>query len=157
MKCRWKHCKYGGEVDKDKAVKVGIAYFHPECYAERQAIQKIIDVWHERVDAYPMESMLRKMVNDLVLKQDVNAEFLLFALNYCIDHGWHLRYPAGLKHVAKNEDAQKAWEVQQSKILKRGMRRYTQIIEDEPFVLDLPDTKGLKNNNKPKFSSVLGV
>ena len=136
MKCRWKHCKYGGEVDKDKAVKVGIAYFHPECYAERQAIQKIIDVWHERVDAYPMESMLRKMVNDLVLKQNVDAEFLLFALNYCIDHGWKLHYPAGLKAVSKDDKAHKAWDkIQNKKLLGT---KSTVVIIDEFRMDDTP-------------------
>ena len=45
------------EVDKDEAVKVGIAYYHPQCYAEKEAIQKIIDVWHERVDPNPMEAI----------------------------------------------------------------------------------------------------
>lgn len=136
MKCRWKHCKFGGEVDKDKAVKVGIAYFHPECYAERESIQKIIDVWHEKVDAYPMESMLRKMVNDLVLKQNVNAEFLLFALNYCLDNGWNLRHPAGLKAVSKDDKAHKAWDkIQNKKLL--GNNTSTVII-DEFRMDDIP-------------------
>ena len=155
MKCRWKHCKYGGEVDKDKAVKVGIAYFHPECYAERQAIQKIIDVWHERVDAYPMESMLRKMVNDLVLKQNVNAEFLLFALNYCLDNGWNLRYPAGLKAVSKDDKARKAWDVRQERIIKKKMKEQTEQ-NDSIMDFNLPKTNS-SYSNKPKFSSVLGV
>ena len=40
-----------------------------------------------------------------MLKQNVNAEFLLFALNYCLDNGWNLRYPAGLKAVSKDDKA----------------------------------------------------
>lgn len=136
MKCRWKHCKFGGEVDKDKAVQIGLSYFHPECYAERESIQKIIDTWHERVDAYPIESMLRKMVNDLVLKQNVNAEFLLFALNYCLDNGWNLRHPAGLKAVSKDDKAHKAWDKKQNK--KLGTKAATKItdefrMDDTPF------------------------
>ena len=136
MKCRWKHCKYGGEVDKDKAVKVGIAYYHPECYAEREAIQKIIDTWHERIDANPMEAMLRKMVNDLVLKQNVDAEFLLFALNYCLDHGWKLHYPAGLKAVSKDIKAHGAWEAQRNKVYTRGLRAKTSLYDDAPLDMD---------------------
>ena len=150
MKCRWKHCKYGGEVDKDKAVKVGIAYFHPECYAERESIQKIIDVWHERIDAYPMESMLRKMVNDLVLKQNVNAEFLLFALNYCLDHGWNLHHPAGLKAVSKDFKAKTAWETKQKKSSQGTKARV--VINDE-FKLD--DAFTFKPQNAVGFGDIL--
>ena len=157
MKCRWKHCKYGGEVSKDEAVQVGIAYFHPQCYAEKEAIQKIIDVYHKRVDAHPIEGFLRKTVNDLVLKEDVNAEFLLFALNYCLDHGWKLRYPAGLKYVAKDDKSRSIWEAQQDKIIKQQIKAQT-TTENNDFVVDfsLPKTKN-SNTNKPKFSSVLGV
>lgn len=155
MKCRWKHCKFGGEVDKDKAVKVGIAYYHPECYAERESIQKIIDVWHERVDAYPMESMLRKMVNDLVLKQNVNAEFLLFALNYCLNNGWNIRDPRVLKAVSKDDKASKAWDSRQERIIKQKMKEQaTQ--NDSIMDFNLPKTNS-SYSNKPKFSSVLGV
>lgn len=155
MKCRWKHCKFGGEVDKDKAVQIGLSYFHPECYAERESIQKIIDTWHERVDAYPMESMLRKMVNDLVLKQNVNAEFLLFALNYCLDHGWNLRHPAGLKAVSKDDKARKAWDARQERIIKKKMKEQTEQ-NDSIMDFNLPKTNS-SYSNKPKFSSVLGV
>lgn len=133
MKCRWKHCKYGGEVNKDEAIQVGIAYYHPQCYAEKESIQKIIDVFHERVDAHPLESFLRKTVNDLVLKENVDAEYLLFALNYCLDHGWKLRYPAGLKHVAKSGDAEKAWQIKQKKSSQGTKARV--VINDE-FKLD---------------------
>lgn len=150
MKCRWKHCKYGGEVDKDEAVKVGIAYYHPQCYAEKEAIQKIIDVWHERVDPNPMEAILRKSVNDLILNQNVDGDFLLFALNYCLDNKWNIRNPFVLKAVSKDTKAIKAWEEEQNKAIKRGLRAQTSVYDEAPldFEFDLPVTNKTKQTHK---------
>lgn len=111
MKCRYSHCKHGGEVKIEDAVKVGKnTYWHPDCLAEKNAMAEIIDVWVKRIDEHPIFSLLRKTVDDLVYKEGNDAECLLFSLNYCIDHGWNLRYPSGLRYVAKNGDAKQEWE-----------------------------------------------
>ena len=110
MKCGYSHCKHGGEVDKAAAVKEGTRYYHPDCLREKQAITEIIDVYHKRVDQHPIENFLRKVVNDLVLKDGYGAEFLLFALKYCLDHGWTLHSPNGLRYVARDGTAKKEWD-----------------------------------------------
>ena len=109
MKCAWSHCRHGGEVNKEDAVKKGTRYFHPDCLREKDAINEIIKVYHERVDDKPIENFLRKTINDLVFKDENSAEFLLFALNYCLDNGWSLHSPNGLRYVAKDVVSKKEW------------------------------------------------
>lgn len=160
MKCRWKHCSHGGEVAKDEAVKDGVSYYHKDCYEQKKAFMEIVDVFHQRVDPHPIEKYLRFAINKLVFEEDVDPRFLLFALNYCLDHGWNLHHPAGLKSVVKNTDAQKAWKEKQDRKLIRGLRRKTSIIDDYVDIgLNLPELPNVKqnSNNKNKFSSVLGV
>lgn len=147
MKCRWSHCKHGGEVNKDDAVKDGSAYYHADCYAEKKAIQDIIDLYHEKVDANPIENYLRKTVNDLIFKDGNAAEYLLFAFRYCLNNGWHLHTPSGLRYVAKDGTAKDAWN---KKITR-------------PVTVDFPTIKddgGTSFTYKPQkqtsFSDILG-
>ena len=157
MKCRWSHCRHGGEVDRDLAVKEGAAYYHPDCYAEKKAIQGIIDLYHERVDAAPIENYLRKTINDLIFKDGNTAEYLLFAFNYCLNNGWHLHTPSGLRYVAKDGTAKAAWNkkasIKASKEIQQQTKNDTSI--ESEFDLDAtPITSSVTNKNK--FSSVLG-
>lgn len=114
FKCGYSHCKHGGEVNKEDGVLSGTRWFHPDCLAEKNAILEIIDVWYKRVDEHPIFTNLRRTIDNLVYKEGNDAEFLLFSLNYCLDHGWNLKHPPGLRYVAKNEDAKKAWEKQKA-------------------------------------------
>lgn len=156
MKCGWTHCKHGGEVDKENAVKKGARYFHPDCLREKDSINEIIKVYHERVDDHPIENFLRKTVNDLVFKDGNSAEFLLFALKYCLDHGWTLRSPNGLRYVAKDGISKKEWE----KLLNhnvnneyREKKRLT-MINDE-FSLDASSSFTFKPQKAFGFEDIL--
>lgn len=156
MKCRWSHCKHGGEVNKSEAVKEGSSYYHPECYAERKAINEIIRIYHEKVDAHPVESYLRGTINDLIYKQDVSAEFLLFALQFCIDHGWSLHTPGGLRYVAKDVTAKKTWvKMKDQETLRKLKDETTNIDVSEDW--SLPEIKTACKSSRTKFSNVLGV
>ena len=158
MKCRWTHCKHGGEVDKDDAVKVGSAYYHKDCYAEKEAIQNIINLYHEKVDPRPIESYLRGTVNSLIYKDKYSAEFLLYAFRYCLNSGWTFNHPAGLRHAVKNVNAKKAWDKEQEKKVQAALKeKQKTVLVNNEFVLDLP-TGGSSyvNNSRSKFESVLG-
>ena len=85
MKCRWSHCKHGGEVDKSEAVQVGSAYYHKDCYTEKKSIEDISAVYTERVDPNPIIPAIRKVINDLVFNKGYDAEYLLYAVKYCLD------------------------------------------------------------------------
>lgn len=114
FKCRWSHCKHGGEVRLDDAVKDGSSYYHKDCYEEKQNIQKIMDLYVERVDPNPIFSLLRKTVNDLVFKDGFGADYTLFALKYCLDNGWKIKHIPGLRYVVRDDKAKAAWERQLS-------------------------------------------
>ena len=109
MKCAYKYCQHGGTVDKADAVKVGTRYFHPDCLRISKAMTKIVELYHEKVDPNPIEAYLRRTINDIVYKDGCDAEYLLFALRYCLSHGWTLHTPSGLRYVAKDGIARKEW------------------------------------------------
>lgn len=111
MKCKYSHCKHDStEIKNGEEILVGKAsYYHKDCYEEMSAIKKIIDSYVERVDPHPIMSLLRKVINEIVYKNKVDASFLLFAFNYCLDNGWSISHPQGLYYVAKNNAAKQQW------------------------------------------------
>ena len=111
-KCRYSHCKHETpEIRDGEGILVGKGtYYHEDCYEEMTAIKNIIDVYVKRVDPHPIMALLRRIVNEIVYNQKVNAKYLLFALNYSVDHGWRISRPQGLYYVAKNNDAKRQWE-----------------------------------------------
>ena len=150
MKCGWKHCKHGGEVDKADAIKEGTRYYHPDCLREKKAMMEIVEIYHERIDEHPIETLLHRVVNDLVFKDGYGAEFLLFALKYCLDHGWTLRSPNGLRYVARDSSAKQEWE-------KRQMQKNNTVTQVEiSGETDYATTPIVNTNKQRGFASILG-
>ena len=160
MKCRWKHCRYGGEVDREDAVRVGeLSYYHKECYEEMKSIQAIVDLYHERVDAHPVENWLRKAVNDLVFKENNSAKYVLFSFKYCLNDGWKPFNPSCIKYAVKNSHAKQAWDKEQSKQKQIELKEHKKNeMNDYHFTLDLPSNNpAFINDSKSKFNSILVV
>lgn len=109
-KCRWAHCQHGGIVKATEAVRDGNAYYHQDCLEEKKTLQKIAEVYLERVDPRPIFNVLHKTINDIVFKDGFRADYFLFALNYCLDAGWNLRHVHGLRYVVRDPGAQDAWD-----------------------------------------------
>lgn len=86
---------------------------------------QIVDIWINAVDPHPIIARLRKCINNIVDKNDMDPKQLLFHLTWCLNNGWHLRYPEGLYHVAKCEEAAEAWR-----------KRNTKKIDEAAFVVD---------------------
>lgn len=109
MKCAYSHCLHGGDVSKEDGVLVGKRYYHKDCLTEKNNIQAVLDLYVQRVDPAPIFAQLRKTINEIVYKHDVDAGFLLFALKYYLDAGKQLNHPFGLHYVVKDKGAIDAW------------------------------------------------
>lgn len=161
MKCRWSHCKHGGEVSKEEAVHVGNMYYHKDCFQEKSNIDQIIELYKARVDPDPIIPALRKVINDLIFKKGFDSGYVLYALQYCMDNGWNLRYPAGMYYVVKNDSAKAAWDNKKRIASKKEFQReQADILNEKPTgMLDL-EVDNLAPTNKPRsgtnrFSSIL--
>lgn len=110
VKCRYKYCKHGSrDLDRNEAVLIGKStYYHKDCFKESRTIDKIIDTFATRVEPDPVFAALRKIVNNIVIKDKVDAEYLLFALNFAADHKM-IKHPPGLYYIAKNDRIKKEW------------------------------------------------
>lgn len=110
MKCRYSHCKHESkEIADGEGVRVGNAYYHEDCYKEKNDVDGVISLWCEKVDPIPIYSELRGVVNTLVYKRGYPAEKVLYFLRWALAHGYNIKHPPGLYYLMKNADAERSW------------------------------------------------
>lgn len=117
MKCRYKYCKLGGEVSKEEAIKDGRAYYHKECYQEKQNKKEIREII---LDQIPTETstLVSSIILDIVNKKNIDSNYVLFALKESIRSGFKIYNAKGLYTIANskiNKDKYKKLFIQQNK------------------------------------------
>lgn len=117
--CRFNHCKHETkEINKDEAVKIGAAYYHEDCAKNKKNIELTIKLFETYINTNPVYSQLRAVINNILFTKNVDSDFLVFALQYYIDHKIPLRYPQGLYYVIQNADAKQAFDKKASEKFK---------------------------------------
>ena len=79
MKCRYKHCKLGGEVEKEEAIKVGSAYYHKECRKEIEHKKQIEDLYYNKFKLNEHIGKVKSAINKYV--DEYGTEYVLYILN----------------------------------------------------------------------------
>ena len=131
VRCRYSHCKHSErELNKADAVRCGNTYYHADCYHEKETIDKILDTYVKLVDPHPVFGALRKIVSNLIYKQGVNADFILFALKRAAQEH-RINHPPGLYYVVKDQKTIEAWnrmlaEIQKPKVEFKVDADYTE-------------------------------
>lgn len=147
MKCRYKHCLHPNiPVKKEEAIKVGSAYYHPDCYELKNTVAEIVDFFTKEVNPDVVHMILVKTINNICFpkgKQGVPAERLLFQLKYYIKHGGKLQYPAGMYYVLQDRNSFEAWRKYKAEKKVNGA---SFVIDDEQN----SSKEGSVNIKKPK-------
>lgn len=95
IKCRYKYCKNNNTVDKEIAIKEGSAYYCPECYREKKLKQQIEQYYSVNMPPTSIQ-ILRKVINQLLYKNNYNAEYILFMLMKIYNNNLKINNPFGL-------------------------------------------------------------
>jgi len=83
MKCGYgDKCKYGGEVEKDKAVKIGNRYWHKKCAKEKDLKNRIIEEFYTKFKSNEPMVSARKAVSKYIHEMNYEAEYVLYCLLY---------------------------------------------------------------------------
>lgn len=155
VKCRYAHCFHETrELNAEEAVKSGVStYYHADCYKTKQDIEEITKVFAERVNKNVSFPLLIKTVNNLVFGRGIESGLVLYALNYCMDHGWKLQYPAGLYYCVQNMDAQKAYQNMKQKKLQQEQQKTPDVFAVQDSAVETFAYKTQKNRG---FNAILG-
>lgn len=95
IKCRYKHCKNGGNVNKEDAIKEGNSYYCKDCYKEKKTKQEIEEYYINNLPNTTIQ-ILRKVINDLLYKNNYEAEYVLFIIKKIHINRLKINNPFGL-------------------------------------------------------------
>lgn len=160
--CRYANCNHPDKkvnISTDQFVIDKRKYFHKNCFEafEREEaneaklkadIQLIKNMWIENISNTVVLSQLYLEINRLVRERNIDSDYVIYVLDYCINHKLNLRYPAGLKYYVDNAEIKSSYE--KTKIRK--------IIEQADFtVRETTDTAPKFSINKKQggFASIL--
>ena len=120
--CKYSHCLHNNrEIEKEKAVRVGNAYYHSDCLKTKEDIKEIVDLFKTHINPNPVYSQLQSVIKNIIFVKGVQSDFLLFGLRYYIEHKIPLNYPQGLYYVIQNKDVANAYNKTKTKEIKKSV------------------------------------
>ncbi len=153
MKCSYKQCKFGNEVDKEIAVKKGNRYYHKECLQEINNKEEIRRLFLENINQQEVVTSLNGVIKNLVDNKGISSEFLLFALRYVIKNKLQLNHAPGLFYIVNNEKIKQAYQKEKAELIAKE-------IKEEINKININENQEIEENlnikiRKPKFMQIL--
>ena len=151
-KCAWTHCPCNQVIeDMSDAVKDKTRYYHKDCLKQRNTINDIITLFTEQVNDKIVMSQLRNIINTLIFTEGFEAEYVLYAVRYAINHPYmKLTYPAGIRRICLDQNVLDIWEKTQN-------QKFMEQITSTTFIAD--DVRGEPSGNvvrkEKKWGSVI--
>lgn len=116
--CRWCVCKDTG----DELIEYGGKWYHEKCYKNSRNLIVINDIWCKTIDDKADYSSIARIVKDLVRKDNIDSDFLVFAVKYGAANKI-LKHPPGLRYLVKDYKIQKAFDKKKIKDKARKIKR----------------------------------
>lgn len=112
MKCRYKYCKSGGEVDREVAIKIGSAYYHKECRREIDHKKQIEDLYYNKFKLKEHMGQVKSAINKYV--DEYGTEYVLYILNQDIK----LNSIYGVSYYLRDNRFKQSFEREKAKLIK---------------------------------------
>lgn len=167
--CRYPKCKNlheTTELNRDDAIQGGKSFYHPDCYHTMQTVNAIRDTFIKEINPLltrQQVGMLVSTINNIIFSKKIDVDQLKFTVDYFIKNKpGALKYPAGLHYIIQDKDAIAAWKKEQERKTKNELVEHMQkAISQVNFDIELDfetdkNKCAYKQNNKSRFSSVLG-
>lgn len=140
--CRYKQCKHPTkeiDITMDEYVAKGNMYYHKDCYKAKEKgewkddktkadLQLIKNMWVEHISKTVVYSQLFRCLNDLI-SRNIESEYLVFVMQYCIEHKLNLNYPAGLNYFVDKKEIKDAYT--KKKLNTTGYKQSFVAVENE--------------------------
>ncbi len=131
MKCKYKQCKHGGEVDKSVAVKDGKSYYHKACFEEKNNKSQIRDIYYRYFQSKEPVTSVNTCISKLCEKMD--SEFVLYCLCQWIRQKRELKSIYGLSYVVANKDFESAYKKLKATEKVKEFKGEIEVVEAEPI------------------------
>lgn len=163
--CRYVCCPHGKKIDisKDNYKLVGkTMYYHDDCLRMKQSgdwkdektkadLQYIKNQWVLHINNTVIYSQLFRVLNDF-LARGIPSDYLVFVLDYVIEHNMKLNYPKGLEYYIDKQEIKDAYK--KSKLGRIDRLQFTIDLSEYDNPVEVKQSP--KIGNSPKgFASIL--
>lgn len=132
-KCAFKHCQHEPcEVSQGEAVKMGNRYMHKDCAEKSEYIQKTRDLYFEKISNTVVMKQLVSVLNNLVVKKNVDPKFLYFAVDFAVSNKIPIKSPYGLHYLIDNNRIKEMWNKKKANEIARQIREEAENTEPTP-------------------------
>ena len=144
MKCAYTYCKFGGNVDKEDAVKDKNRYWHKECHKEKELKNEIKNYYYDKFNSKEpiknVNSAIKKYIND----EKYDAGYVL----YCLKHkAKNLNSIYGLIYTLSYRQNEKDY--------KKYVASKTEIIFDQDVSYDfIEENRSVVSKNTSKWGDL---
>lgn len=129
-KCSYKYCQHEScDVSQDEAVKYNNRYMHKDCYKKNEMMVKTRDLYYEKVSSTVVMKQLVSVINNLVLKKEIDPSFLYFALDFAINNKIPIRSPYGLHYLIDNNRIKDLWKKKKSNEIIKHIKEEVEEVE----------------------------
>lgn len=105
----------------------------------------IFDLWCKRISNTVNYAALRQVLNEY-FERGISGDYMIFALQYVLDHKIPLRYPAGFRYILDKQEIKDAYQKQQAvKILKQQKEVKPRVTNAPQFALNREKSGGFGN------------
>lgn len=109
-KCGYNHCLHPNEpVSAEDAVIIGKKRFHKDCALTKAMIDECKSIYYQYIDNQSDYVQTVGVINNLVFKKQIEAEYVRFTLMWLAIKGGQLKSPYQLHYAVNNNHIKRAY------------------------------------------------
>ena len=129
--CGYAGCKYKNmpDINSDDCVVENGKHYHKDCYQIHKDIMLMCDLWSKNISDTVPFALVGKIIKELLSIPAVTSGYLVFMLQYIIDHKLPLRYPQGMRYYVDRQEIKDAYKKKMQPIISQ--RQFVAKPEDD--------------------------
>ena len=105
---------------------------HKDCAEKSEYIQKTRDLYFEKISNTVVMKQLVSVLNNLVIKKNVDPKFLYFAVDFAVSNKIPIKSPYGLHYLIDNKRIKEMWNKKKANEIARQIRKEAENTEPTP-------------------------
>lgn len=146
-KCGFAHCMCDEPLTDDNCIIQGSRRWHKKCFQAKETAEEIRKYYRANISSQVTMSFLNSVLNDVLYKKKVDAEYLLFALKYAYETNKEIKSPVYLHYLADDKRIQRLYKTTHS-----SPERNKKVSIDTEFDFSDKETVPMKTQS---FSDIL--
>ena len=146
-KCKSSRCLHNSKeiLESDEMIVHNNSYYHKDCFKAQQDIQYIKSLWYNNIDKLVVFKQLIDVLNGFIYKDKIESDYIVFAVEYCINKHLNLHYPHGLKYFLGKKEIKESYTKSKIKIVPSSVFHAPKDTNDPSFTFNTTASNGFSN------------